>query len=334
MNRTLPAPPERREPNPVAEIAAQALVPAAAERTAERTRLPDIPPEHADWFAGVVLDAVPPTTLAAYRSAAKGLSPHCYDGIPDDVAVLSRIRELESGGRSVSAMRLALAAAQFVRKHSGLDPIGDSPRMAITAIAKTRKAAGEDPKQAAPLRAHHLPAIEDAPIRRRMNESMATAKARRVLDVVIVRLSRIGLMRVSELARATLDDLEPRPSEVGGATLTFRRSKGGREGACVVGARTLALIRAVPRRDGDRRIVPLSRSQIAKRVKQAAKDAGIEGISTHSARVGMTRDLVASGASIPQIQNAGGWRSPTMPAHYARRETAEEGVVAKLYPEG
>ena len=47
----------------------------------------------------------------------------------------------------------------------------------------------------------------------------------------------------------------------------------------------------------------------------------------------MTRDLVAGGASLIEVQNAGGWKSPEMPAYYARRESAEEGVVERLYPD-
>ena len=139
-------------------------------------------------------------------------------------------------------------------------------------------------------------------------------------------------MRRGELAAASLDDLEER--EDGSATLTFRRLKRGRPGHCLIGARLLALTRAVSRAEGDRRIVPLSASQIARRLKRAAEDAGIDGASSHSCPVGMVRDLVANGASIVQVQLAGGWRTSEMPALYARRETAAEGVVAKVFPDG
>ena len=110
--------------------------------------------------------------------------------------------------------------------------------------------------------------------------------------------------------------------------------KRGRPGDCLIGARLLELILAVPRPEGDRRIVSLSASQIARRLKRVAEDAGIEGASSHSCRVGMARDLVAAGASIVQVQLAGGWRTSEMPALYARRETVAEGVAGRLYPNG
>lgn len=48
--------------------------------------------------------------------------------------------------------------------------------------------------------------------------------------------------------------------------------------------------------------------------------------TTHSARVGMARDLTSRGASLVQIQLAGYWRSPEVPARYARGESADEGL--------
>ena len=59
--------------------------------------------------------------------------------------------------------------------------------------------------------------------------------------------------------------------------------------------------------------------------------AGLDGsFSGHSPRVGMAQDLVRAGATIAQIQIAGRWESPRMPAHYARGELAGRGAVARL----
>ena len=63
-----------------------------------------------------------------------------------------------------------------------------------------------------------------------------------------------------------------------------------------------------------------------------SRAAGLEGsFSGHSPRVGMCRDLVAHGASLPAIQTAGRWKSPQMVAHYARAEFAGRGAVARFY---
>ena len=49
----------------------------------------------------------------------------------------------------------------------------------------------------------------------------------------------------------------------------------------------------------------------------------------HSLRVGSARELAADGASLVELQQAGGWRSPTTPAVYVRRESATRGPVAR-----
>ena len=52
--------------------------------------------------------------------------------------------------------------------------------------------------------------------------------------------------------------------------------------------------------------------------KRAAAVDGITGrIGGHSLRVGSARELAADGASLVELQQAGGWCSPTTPAVYA-----------------
>ena len=46
-------------------------------------------------------------------------------------------------------------------------------------------------------------------------------------------------------------------------------------------------------------------------------------------QVGSARELAADGASLVELQQAGGWRSPTTPAVYVRRESATRGPVAR-----
>ena len=38
----------------------------------------------------------------------------------------------------------------------------------------------------------------------------------------------------------------------------------------------------------------------------------------------------AAGAGLVELQEAGDWQAPTMPAHYARHQLAARGAVAKL----
>ena len=67
-------------------------------------------------------------------------------------------------------------------------------------------------------------------------------------------------------------------------------------------------------------------------IKKWTDVAGIEGfISGHSLRVGTTISLAQSEATLVDMQTAGRWQDPSMPAHYAKAELAERGVVARFF---
>ena len=66
-------------------------------------------------------------------------------------------------------------------------------------------------------------------------------------------------------------------------------------------------------------------------ISPGAAAAGVAGrVSGHSLRVGSAQSLVAAGAGLVELQEAGDWQTPTMPAHYARHQLAARGAVAKL----
>ena len=55
-----------------------------------------------------------------------------------------------------------------------------------------------------------------------------------------------------------------------------------------------------------------------------------EKVSGHSLRIGTTVSLAQRGASLVDIQVAGRWKDPGMPAHYARAQFAENGAIARF----
>ena len=77
----------------------------------------------------------------------------------------------------------------------------------------------------------------------------------------------------------------------------------------------------------------LEGGEVPRILKRLARQAGLDPatISGHSARVGMAQDLVAGGADLVAVMQAGRWRSPTMPARYAERLLAKRGAVAGYY---
>ena len=66
-------------------------------------------------------------------------------------------------------------------------------------------------------------------------------------------------------------------------------------------------------------------------IKRWAEAAGVEGFTSgHSLRVGSAVSLAQAGASVIDMQTAGRWRDPKMPAHYASAELAERGAIARF----
>lgn len=75
----------------------------------------------------------------------------------------------------------------------------------------------------------------------------------------------------------------------------------------------------------------LNYSSVYRLWKRIATRAGItENITPHSGRVGGAVSLAEDGASLPELQLAGGWNSPEMPGHYTRQANVQRGGMAKL----
>ena len=66
-------------------------------------------------------------------------------------------------------------------------------------------------------------------------------------------------------------------------------------------------------------------------IKRSAARVGLtDKVSGHSARIGSAVSLARAGASLVDIQVAGRWKDPGMPAHYARAQFAEKGAIARF----
>ena len=91
-----------------------------------------------------------------------------------------------------------------------------------------------------------------------------------------------------------------------------------------------ALFRRVGK-GGEVRAERLGERSLQDLVKRWAAQAGVRGrITWHSLRIGAAQSLAAAGASLVEMQTAGRWKSPAMPAYYVRGQRAECGPVARL----
>ena len=165
-------------------------------------------------------------------------------------------------------------------------------------------------------------------------ESRKAAIIRGKADIAMISLMRDAMLRVSEAAAVKWGDIEAQPDGTG--RLLIRRSKTDPEGegaVAFISCHTMKSLDAMRNgaTDSDS-VIGLRPNQISKRIKQAARAAGLgNGFSGHSPRIGMARDLARAGTELTNLMNAGRWSSTKMPALYTRNETAGKGAVAQFY---
>ena len=266
---------------------------------------------------------------------ARGIQP--LPAEPAQVAAYLAER-IQEHGHKPATLRVVVSAIAFAHKAANADDPSDSPEVKRTLRCATRKV-GKDQKQAKALTEEALSAIEATACQPRLGrggryESQETARCRGNLDIALVSLMRDAMLRVSEAAALTWKDIAAEPDGTG--RLLIRRSKTDAEGQGAVAflsaptMTALALVRKQATASDS--VFGLRPNQISARIKQAALAANLgDGFSGHSPRVGMARDLARAGTELPNLMNAGRWRSPAMPAHYTRNESAARGAVAQFH---
>ena len=275
-----------------------------------------------------------------YRQWAMTKGIVAMPGAPAHVAAYLAER-LQVLGHKPATLRVAASAIAFTHKAAGVDDPCASEAVRRILKSATRKA-GKAQKQAEALTADVLAAIQGTarhprPRRGGGVESAETACRRATMDIAMISLMRDAMLRVSEAAALTWQDVASDADGTG--RLTIRRSKTDVEGegtVAFISAATMVTLAALRQQRDETRetemVFGLRPNQIAKRIKLAAQAAGYGvGFSGHSPRVGMARDLARAGIELPSLMTAGRWRTSTMPALYIRNEAAGRGAVAQLY---
>ena len=165
-------------------------------------------------------------------------------------------------------------------------------------------------------------------------EKQSAAEHRGAVDVALVMLMRDGLLRVSEVANLTWDDLTIQAD--GSSRLNIRRSKTDREGEGAIlfisPTTTKALMRiCLQGEKNSERMFPFTEQHIRHRIKAAGLGDGFSG---RRSRVGMAQDLVAAGTDLTSLMNAGRWTTSHIPAQYTREQEAGRVAVARYYGMG
>ena len=258
---------------------------------------------------------------------AREVLPASPDTVADFIDAMAQVK-------ATATVRRYVASIGRMHRAAGLeDPTKDeTAKLALRRMARSN---GVRQRQAAPL---------NRPLVDRMIAA-AGDSLRDKRDVALLSVQYDTLTRRSELVALDVEDIDF--AEDGAGTVTIRRSKTDQEGEGSIrylaqdtiehlavwleaaGITEGALFRAVTM--GDRVRGRLSDRDVSRRLKVMAKQAGLDiEPSGHSARVGVCQDMVASGFSLPEVMQAGGWKSPDMVARYSEHLQARQGAAAKL----
>ena len=280
----------------------------------------------------LIQSSIADSTLKRYQRLSRELEAWLGGQILTDALLADYITALHTEGKSPATIAQVVAAAKWLAKNHGVEIVGEVTSKTLAGIRREGKERGKG----------QVDGVEREDMLRVVTLAEADKTIAGLRDAALIRLMSDCLLRISEVVAVNVGDLHKN-------TLRIKSSKTDQEGrgeVLYVGGPTQKLIdRYCTRaeieggalfrriRRGDHVQSGRLSTVSARRIIQArAKAAGVDGfISGHSLRVGSAVSLAQAGASVVDMQNAGRWKSPQMPAHYAKAELAERGAVARFF---
>ena len=280
----------------------------------------------------LIQSSIADSTLKRYQRLSKEIEAWLNGSMLTDALLAEYITELHTEGKSPATIAQVVAAAKWLAKNHGIEIVGEVTSKTLAGIRREGKERGKG----------QVDGVEREDMLRVVTLAEADKTIAGLRDAALIRLMSDCLLRISEAVAVDVGDLHKN-------TLRIKSSKTDQEGrgeVLFVGGPTQkliscyctraeidkgALFRHIRRGDHVQsgRLTTVSARRI---IQSRAKAAGVEGfISGHSLRVGSAVSLAQVGASVVDMQNAGRWKSPQMPAHYAKAELAERGAVARFF---
>lgn len=274
-------------------------------------------------------------TLKAYEHATRKLEDWLDGRTLNDAVLAEYIRFLHTEGKSPATINLLLSAVKWMAEYHGIDNVAGPITKRIWSDIR-----GEN-RQAGRRRADGL-TWEEVERVCTVAESSETAAGLR--DAAMISLMSDCLLRISEVVAVDVEDIgaeglqihrEERVPAERGDTLyicewTRRLIERYRRKSGIESDALFRRIRFQNHVTEDRLGVKGAREAIRRR----ATEAGVAGcISGHSLRIGSAASLAEAGATVKEVQQAGRWQGPTMPARYVREMPAERSPVER-YKEG
>ena len=277
-----------------------------------------------------------PSTIETYRHVMQQLDIWLDGRSLNDNLLANYITGLYQDGKSPATISKIVAAVKWTAKHGDVGTMNaffEITEKTLAGIRRKGKHRGRG----------QVDGMTWSEVERVCARAEADNTVAGLRDSALIRLMSDCLLRISEAVAVNVEDVDN--------TLTVHRSKTDQGAAGVpgvtlyIGAPTQEAIRQYCKA-GDISDGPLFRwvrrgdnitgrrltiDGARKIIKRRARAAGLEGkISGHSLRIGSAVSLAQAGASVVNMQVAGRWKSPQMPAHYARAELVEQGAIARF----
>ena len=282
----------------------------------------------------VIRANVSDNTLKAYEHATRKLEVWLEGRTLTDAVLAEYIKFLHAEGKSPATINLVVSAVKWMAEYRGADTeVGDITARTMSEIR------GEGKERAR----RQVDGLTWDEVERVCAASESSDTAAGLRDAAMISLMSDCLLRISEAVAVNVEDVKTEGLQVYGKKAgeergeflyicestrqlieRYRRSAGIASGAL------FRRIRFQNHVTDDRLGVKGAREAIRRR----AAEAGVEGlISGHSLRIGSAVSLADAGATVKEVQRAGRWQDPAMPARYVR-ESAGEGSPVKWYKDG
>ena len=265
-------------------------------------------------------------TLKAYEHATHRLEDWLDGRMLNDAVLAEYIRFLHTEGKSSATINLLLSAVKWMAEYHGIEDV---------AGAITKRAWSDIRGEDRPRRQRRTDGLTWGEVERVCTVAESSGTAAGLRDAAMISLMSDCLLRISEAVAVDVKD-------IGEEGLQIHRGEQG--DVLYICEWTQQLIKRYLRKAGigsgalfrrirfqnhvteDRLGVKGAREAIRRRATEAGVTSSISG---HSLRVGSAISLAEAGATVSEVQQAGRWQGPTMPARYVREMPEEQSPVKR-----
>ena len=282
----------------------------------------------------LVKTSIAPSTVETYRLAIQQLEIWLDGRSLNDNLLANYITGLYQDRKSPATISKIVAAVKWTTKNQGIKIPFEITDKALAGIRRKGKGRGRGQV--------------DGITWEEVEQICALAEARETVaglrDSALIRLMSDCLLRISEAVAVDVEDIrdsalrihqsKTNPGTTGIPDVTLYIGEPTQEAIkryCEAANITEGPLFRWIRRSDNIADTRLTIDGVRKIIQRRAREAGVEGkISGHSLRIGSAVSLAQAGASVVNMQVAGRWKSPQMPAHYARAELIEQGAIARF----